>query len=84
VADAEEAVLRVRPPSAMVTTSSRTHGTVGCSNRCPYTPACATCLGAAPPGGRPIHDVRATRDDIAHRVDALLAELHNEPAGSRA
>jgi arsenate reductase len=36
------------------------------------------------PRGRPIDDVRATRDDIAHRVDALLAELHNEPAGSRA
>jgi protein-tyrosine-phosphatase len=50
--------------------------TMGCGDECPYIPGKRYVDWDLPdPKGRPIAEVRAVRDDIARRVDALLAEL---------
>ncbi|HTB70220.1 MAG TPA: arsenate reductase ArsC [Solirubrobacteraceae bacterium] len=50
--------------------------TMGCGDACPYVPGKRYVdWEIADPSGRPIAEVRATRDEIARRVDALLAEL---------
>src|SRR4051812_4435189 len=50
--------------------------TMGCGDACPYIPGKRYLdWELEDPKGRPVDDVRATRDDIARRVDALLAEL---------
>jgi arsenate reductase (thioredoxin) len=50
--------------------------TMGCGDACPFIP-CTRCLDwdLPDPKGRPVEEVRATRDDIARRVEALVAEL---------
>jgi protein-tyrosine-phosphatase len=53
--------------------------TMGCGDECPYIPGKRYIdWELADPKGRPIDEVRATRDDIARRVDALVAELDRE------
>jgi arsenate reductase (thioredoxin) len=50
--------------------------TMGCGDECPYIPGKRYIDWDLPdPKGRPVEEVRATRDDIAGRVDALLREL---------
>ena len=50
--------------------------TMGCGDECPYLPGRRYIDWDLPdPQGRPIEEVRATRDDIARRVEALAAEL---------
>jgi len=50
--------------------------TMGCGDACPYVPGTRYVDWELPdPKGRPLDEVRATRDDIAGRVQALLAEL---------
>jgi arsenate reductase len=50
--------------------------TMGCGDECPYVPGVRYVDWDLPdPKGRPIGAVRATRDEIARRVEALLAEL---------
>src|SRR3954470_10488795 len=50
--------------------------TMGCGDECPYVPGKRYIDWDLPdPKDRPIDEVRGTRDDIARRVDALLAEL---------
>lgn len=50
--------------------------TMGCGDTCPYIPGKRYVDWDLPdPKGRPVDEVRATRDDIQHRVEALLAEL---------
>lgn len=50
--------------------------TMGCGDRCPYIPGRRYLDWDLPdPKGRPIEEVRSTRDEIAARVEALLAEL---------
>jgi arsenate reductase len=50
--------------------------TMGCGDECPYIPGKRYLdWELADPAGRPIAEVRATRDDIARRVDELVAEL---------
>jgi arsenate reductase (thioredoxin) len=50
--------------------------TMGCGDECPYIPGKRYVDWELPdPKGRRIAEVRAVRDDIARRVDALLAEL---------
>jgi arsenate reductase len=50
--------------------------TMGCGDECPYIPGTRYVDWDLPdPKGRPIAEVRATRDDIAGRVAALIAEL---------
>ena len=50
--------------------------TMGCGDECPFIPGKRYIDWDLPdPKGRPIEEVRATRDDIARRVDELLVEL---------
>ncbi len=50
--------------------------TMGCGDNCPYIPGTRYIDWDLPdPAGRPIDEVRATRNDIAGRVEQLLAEL---------
>ena len=53
--------------------------TMGCGDECPYVPGTRYVdWELEDPKGRPVAEVRATRDDIARRVDALLDELDRE------
>jgi protein-tyrosine-phosphatase len=50
--------------------------TMGCGDECPYIPGKRYLDWDLPdPKGRPVEEVRATRDDIAARVEALVREL---------
>ena len=50
--------------------------TMGCGDACPYVPGTRYVDWELPdPKGRPLDEVRPTRDDIAGRVQALLADL---------
>ncbi len=50
--------------------------TMGCGDECPYIPGKRYVDWDLPdPKGRPADEVRATRDAIARRVEALVAEL---------
>jgi len=50
--------------------------TMGCGDECPYIPGRRYLdWDLQDPKGRPLDEVRATRDDIAERIDALIAEL---------
>ena len=50
--------------------------TMGCGDSCPYIPGKRYIDWELPdPKGRPISEVRATRDEIARRVDVLVKEL---------
>jgi arsenate reductase (thioredoxin) len=50
--------------------------TMGCGDACPYIPGKRYIDWELPdPKGRPIDEVRATRDDIAARVRQLASEL---------
>jgi arsenate reductase (thioredoxin) len=53
--------------------------TMGCGDECPYIPGRRYLDWALEdPKGRPLEEVRATRDDIARRVEALVAELDGD------
>jgi arsenate reductase len=50
--------------------------TMGCGDACPYIPGKRYLdWDLADPKGRPLDEVRPTRDEIARRVEALVAEL---------
>jgi arsenate reductase (thioredoxin) len=50
--------------------------TMGCGDECPYVPGKRYLEWDLPdPRGQPLAAVRATREEIAARVEALLAEL---------
>jgi len=50
--------------------------TMGCGDECPFIPGKRYVDWDLPdPRGRPIAEVRATRDEIARRVEALVTEL---------
>jgi arsenate reductase (thioredoxin) len=50
--------------------------TMGCGDKCPYIPGRRYLDWDLPdPKGRPLEEVRATRDEIARRVTELLDEL---------
>src|SRR3954447_25019797 len=50
--------------------------TMGCGDECPYIPGKRYVdWDLEDPKGRPLGAVRATRDEIAGRVEALVAEL---------
>jgi len=61
--------------------------TMGCGDECPYIPGKRYIDWDLPdPKGRPLDEVRATRDEIARRVADLVAELDDEASkryGSR-
>jgi arsenate reductase (thioredoxin) len=55
--------------------------TMGCGDECPYIPGKRYIdWDLADPKGRPLNEVRATRDDIAQRVQRLIAQLDGQPA----
>jgi arsenate reductase len=50
--------------------------TMGCGDECPYIPGKRYLdWDLEDPKGRPIEEVRRTRDEIASRIDGLLREL---------
>lgn len=50
--------------------------TMGCGDACPFIPGKRYIdWGLPDPSGRPIDEVRETREDIARRVQTLLTEL---------
>jgi arsenate reductase (thioredoxin) len=50
--------------------------TMGCGDECPYIPGKRYVDWDLPdPKGRPVDEVRATRDEIAARVESLIAQL---------
>jgi arsenate reductase len=52
--------------------------TMGCGDECPYVPGKRYIDWDLPdPAGRPVKEVRATRDEIGRRVDQLVTELHD-------
>jgi arsenate reductase (thioredoxin) len=61
--------------------------TMGCGDQCPYIPGKRYIDWDLPdPKGRPLAEVRSTRDEIARRVDLLVNELNSpgvihDPAG---
>jgi arsenate reductase (thioredoxin) len=57
--------------------------TMGCGDACPFIPGKRYIdWELADPKGRPLDEVRATRDDIARRVQQLLQELDIAPVAS--
>jgi arsenate reductase (thioredoxin) len=49
--------------------------TIGCGDECPYIPGKRYIdWNLADPKSRPLDEVRAIRDDIASRIDSLLAD----------
>jgi protein-tyrosine-phosphatase len=56
--------------------------TMGCGDQCPYIPGKRYVDWDLPdPKGRPVDEVRITRDDIALRVDALIGDLDRSAGG---
>ena len=54
--------------------------TMGCGDECPYVPGRRYLdWDLADPRGRPIEEVRATREEIALRIKGLIAELDSPP-----
>ncbi|MEV4418507.1 arsenate reductase ArsC [Patulibacter sp. NPDC049589] len=50
--------------------------TMGCGDKCPFVPGVRYIDWDLPdPSGRPVDEVRTTRDDISRRIDQLLTEL---------
>jgi len=50
--------------------------TMGCGDTCPFIPGKRYIdWDLADPKGRPIDEVRATRDEIEYRIDGLIADL---------
>jgi arsenate reductase len=50
--------------------------TMGCGDQCPYVPGKRYIDWELPdPAGQPIDKVREIREEIAHRVDELIADL---------
>jgi protein-tyrosine-phosphatase len=55
--------------------------TMGCGDACPYIPGKRYLdWNLTDPKGLPVEQVRAIRDDIAQRVEQLVAELDQTPA----
>ncbi len=54
--------------------------TMGCGDECPYIPGKRYIdWDLQDPKGRPLNEVRATRDDITRRVGELLRQLEATP-----
>jgi protein-tyrosine-phosphatase len=50
--------------------------TMGCGDECPYVPGKRYLDWDLPdPRGRPVEEVRATRDEIRERVESLISDL---------
>ena len=71
--------LRERRPKPLTTEDAEWADvvvTMGCGDKCPYIPGRRYLDWDLPdPKGQPLETVRATRDEIASRVAALVSEL---------
>ena len=71
--------LSSRKPNALTTEDAEWADvvvTMGCGDKCPYVPGRRYVdWDLTDPKGQPVGAVRATRDEIAERVEALVAEL---------
>ena len=71
--------LSSRKPKALTTEDAEWADvvvTMGCGDKCPYVPGRRYVdWDLTDPKGQPVGAVRATRDEIAERVEALVAEL---------
>jgi arsenate reductase len=57
--------------------------TMGCGDQCPYIPGKRYVDWELPdPKGSPLAEVRATREEIARRVDRLVDELNTDFSGA--
>jgi arsenate reductase len=57
--------------------------TMGCGDECPYIPGRRYLDWELPdPKGRPLAEVRATRDEIATRVEGLVVEFDARQGGA--
>ncbi|HWF51717.1 MAG TPA: low molecular weight phosphatase family protein [Solirubrobacteraceae bacterium] len=57
--------------------------TMGCGDECPVVPGVRYRGWELPdPAGRPLEEVRATREEISHRVDGLLFEIDTPVSGA--
>jgi arsenate reductase len=55
--------------------------TMGCGDECPYIPGKRYLdWDLEDPGGRPVEEVRPIRDEIARRVQSLVADLDRAAA----
>ncbi len=52
--------------------------TMGCGDACPYVPAIVAEWDVPDPAGKPLHEVRAIRDQIRRQVGELIA-AHIDP-----
>ncbi len=53
--------------------------TMGCGDECPFIPGKRYIDWDLPdPAGRPVDEVRATRDEISQRVNQLVTELESD------
>jgi protein-tyrosine-phosphatase len=67
---------RPRPLTSELAEEADVVVTMGCGDQCPYIPGKRYIDWDIPdPKGRPLAEVRATRDQIAQRVQALVAAL---------
>jgi arsenate reductase len=58
--------------------------TMGCGDSCPYIPGKRYIDWELPdPKGRPLDEVRATRDEIQRRVELLAVELDRQSAATQ-
>jgi arsenate reductase len=77
------AELGARKPSRLTEDDARwadVFVTMGCGDDCPYYAGKRYIDWDLPdPGGLPIDEVRAIRDDIARRVEELVRELDRRP-----
>jgi arsenate reductase len=56
--------------------------TMGCGDACPFIPGKRYIDWELPdPKGRPVEEVRTTRDEIATRINDLVAELDRDQHG---
>jgi arsenate reductase len=56
--------------------------TMGCGDECPFVPGVRYVDWELPdPAGRPIEEVRATRDEIDRRAQTLVTELDSADVG---
>jgi len=57
--------------------------TMGCGDACPYVPTTVEDWDLPDPAGRPLHEVRAIRDEIERRVRVLVEDRLEEIRSDR-
>ncbi len=78
--DVELSKRRPQPLTAELAERADVVVTMGCGDQCPYIPGKRYLDWDLPdPTGCPLAEVRATREEIARRVRALIAELDASP-----